>query len=118
MPLPAGSPSARPCATAIARPRLWSGPPAYGTFALRAGVITIEVLGGAMPICRLGLPTGGEAPTAVRVDGRSIPFESGEGDIVFEPVELAAGVRIEVEGPGITLDGLVEVATFDDGEAR
>jgi len=91
----------------------WSGPPAYGTFALQTGLITLEVIGGAMAICRLGLPTGTTAPTDVRVDGHSIPFESVAGDIVFEPVAISAGVRIEVEGPGITLDGLIEVATLD-----
>jgi non-lysosomal glucosylceramidase len=95
----------------------WSGPPAYGTFALRTGLITLEVIAGAMAICRLGLPTGATGPTDVRVDGRSIPFECVGGDIAFEPVTLSAGVRIEIEGSGITLDGLVEVATLH-GEER
>lgn len=93
---------------------LWSGPPAWGTFELRAGAARLDVLGGAMRICRLALPTGGEAPTAVRVDGRPIAFEIRDGDVVFEPVELATGVRVEVDGPGISLDGLVDVAIFDD----
>jgi hypothetical protein len=69
-----------------------------------------------MTIRRLGLPTGTRPPTDVRVDGRSIPFEPADGDIVFEPVAISAGVRIEIEGQGITLDGLVEVATLEGKE--
>ena len=94
----------------------WSGPPAYGTFAMRTGNIELDVLGGAMTICRLDLPLGSLAPTDVRISGRSITFECVDGDIVFEPVALAAGVRIEIDGPGISLDGLVEVAILDGGE--
>ena len=91
----------------------WSGPPAYGTFEMRAGQIQLDVLGGSLRICRLGLPIGVDAPTDLRVNGRSIGFDMFDGDLVFEPVELQAGVRIEVDGPGISLAGLVDLATLD-----
>ena len=67
---------------------LWSGPPAYGTFELRDRRHHPR-----RPRRRdAHLPARsadglGEPPTDVRVDGRSIPFESVGGDVVFEAVD-------------------------------
>jgi len=94
----------------------WSGPPAYGTFAMGTGCMAIEVLGGTMEICRLDVPVDSIGAADVRVDGRSIPFESIAGEIVFEPITVAVGTRIEIQGPGISLDALIEVASLGGGD--
>ncbi len=95
----------------------WSGPPAYGTFEQREGHLELEVLGGSMTLRRLGLPLGGTAPTAVCVDSRPVTFELVDGDLVLDGVTLVAGTRVEVDGPGIGLAGLINLATVDEHAA-
>jgi uncharacterized protein (DUF608 family) len=91
----------------------WSGPPAYGTIDVTAGRITIDVLGGAMRLCRLGLPLGDAALGTVRVDDREIEAAVEGGDVVFDAIELRAGTRIEVAGAGIGLHGLLDLGELE-----
>ena len=40
-----------------------------------------------------------------------------DGDLVLDDVTLVAGTRVEVDGPGISLAGLINLATVDEHAA-
>ena len=71
-------------------------------------------------LCRLGLPTGGEAPTAVRVDGQPDRVRGpATATSCSNRSTLATGVRVEIDGPGHRRSTAWSTsATFDDRAAR
>ena len=80
------------------------------------GVITLDVLGGAMTCCRLGpCRLGGRPRRQSGWTGSSIAFEVDRGRLVFEPVATSWPARgIEVDGPGSRSTALSTSATFDE----